>query len=97
MAKITVIVSADVTVRATFPVEVEERVEGIYSSAEERAKDHVMSTLAIGASIPWKVEALPPKKLNKLDLDAERADASPIVLASSPPPAPAPSEDEIVF
>ena len=73
MAKIKVIVSMDIKARATCVVEVEEKIKGSHASLEDRAKDHVIACLAIGADVPWKIEhgEIAGAK-NRYELDAER-------------------------
>lgn len=56
MTKIPVTVSIDINSKASVIIEVEESVRGAYGSVEDRARDHVLAALAIGADLPWKVE-----------------------------------------
>lgn len=75
MAKITIIVSMDITNKAQCVVEVEEEVEGSHGSPEQRAKDHVIACLAIGADIPWTYpEGRAAVPLHSWDIEARRAD-----------------------
>jgi len=96
MAKVKVIVSMEIAARASCVVEVEEKIAGVYGGPEDRAKDHVIACMAIGADVTWEITHSGIKTpRQKYDIDAKRADA-----VEPPAPMPAPDrmrEDEVVF
>jgi hypothetical protein len=99
VSKIPVTVSCDVAARASVVIEVEEKVVGTYSSVTERAKQHVLAALAIGADIPWAISTeRVPAGLAAYKLDAdEPPDFSEVEPAPSLEPIQVPQilEDEI--
>ena len=99
MAKIPVIVSYPVTAHAEVTVDVEEHIDGIYNSIEDRAKKHVEAALAIGADVPWQIKNKAiPAKINVYQLSAEVDPAFKEVDAGieQPPASPPPTATEKV-